>query len=66
MQEADLHLALRQDHPIMRLVVLRDQPIRTQHTIEEMSSVKEDLSLAMMEVESVSQENQDLTSDLEE
>ena len=66
MQEADLHLALRQAQPIMKLVVLRDQPIKNRHTSEEMESVKEDLSLAVLELESYTLENQELSKEVKQ
>ena len=74
----DLHLALRAAKPVMKLVLLRDldhhqqqqqpsaqKPAATD-TTEHVQNMREDLSLAMLELETVNQENKDLSTDLDQ
>lgn len=50
----------------LRLVVLREpEPVKNLVTREEHESLKEDLSLALMELEATQQDNKDLSSEVE-
>ena len=67
MTEPNIQKLLKANQSSVRLVVLRPyQPTTSHVTVEELDSVKEDLSLAMLELESAQQENQDLTDKMDE
>ena len=68
MDDHSLNQVLRQAKTPIKLVVLRDnkdKPMKKAHTDEDVEGMKEDLALAMIEVESAQQENQDLTHEVE-
>ena len=69
MQDAEFSKLLRAATGKLQLVVLRaapSQPITNHDTTEEIESMKEDLSLAMIELESVQQDNKDLSREIDQ
>ena len=64
--DIEVQQAIKNAKSSVNIVALRDnnQPIMSAVSDEEVAGLKEDLSLAMMEVETLTQDNQDLTREM--
>jgi len=65
LSELQLYKHLRSLAGDIKVVVLRLPDSNQRHCSEDIESLKEDLALALMELEAVQQENKDLTNELD-
>lgn len=66
MEDQEFAVVLRQARKPLKLVLVRDKESnRSRHSDQDIEAMKEDLAMAMIEVESAQQENQDLTEEVE-